>query len=90
MTEGRPYYATYNLHTNRNGCFERVEFSPEIERYIIRKVIYKKPGDEIEYFDHAAKAIGIIFMHFPDQNTMIEAEENMDQYVHVVLRGENL
>ncbi len=90
MREGKPYFATYNLHSDRKGKFERIEFTPEIEKYIIRRVIYIKPGDAVDYFDNAAKAIGIIFMHFPDQKTMIEAEENMDRYVNIVLRGDTV
>lgn len=88
MGDGVPYYATLNLHSNRIGKFERIEFSQEIEKYIIRKNIYKKPGDDVNYFANAANALGIIFYKFPDEHTMIEMEEHMNEYVRIVLQGD--
>lgn len=58
------YYATHNLHCSKNGKFKKVVFKNELNKYIIKKCIYKKNGDVIEYFDNAAKAIGVIFMKF--------------------------
>lgn len=63
-------FMTYVLHSDKDGVFESVEFSPEIEEYIYRKAIYKKPGDKIEAFDGAGKAIGIVFLKFPNENLM--------------------
>ncbi len=87
MEEGVPYYATLNLHSDRDGIFEKVEFSSEIEQYIIRKNIYKKPDDEVCYFANAANALGIVFFKFPDQETMISMEEHMNEHVRIVLQG---
>lgn len=85
-----PYYATLNLHSDRNGAFSHVEFSPEIEQYIIRKNIYKKQGDEVCFFSNAAYAVGIIFFKFPDQATMIYMEEHMNEHVRIVLQGDKV
>lgn len=84
--EPRLYYATLNLHADRKGVFERVEFSPEIKKYIVRENIYKCPGDKVECFSNAADALGIIFFRFPDQETMLESEEHMNDNVKVILR----
>lgn len=81
------YYATLNLHSDRDGLFDHIEFSSDIEQYIIQKNIYKKPGDEVHYFSNAADALGIVFFKFPDQETMISVEEHMNDYVHIVLEG---
>lgn len=85
-----PYFATLNLHSDRNGLFSHIEFSPEIEQYIVRKNIYKKPGDEVFYFSNAAYALGIIFFQFPDQETMVHMEEHMNEHVKIVLQGDNV
>ena len=82
-------YATHNLHTNRNGIFSNVWFSPEIEQYIIRKNIYKKNGDPVRYFNNASDAIGIVFMKFPNQNVMHFYIDNINNYIHVDLKQEN-
>ena len=83
-----PYYATLNLHSDRDGEFSHIEFSPEIAQYIIRKNIYKKPGDEVCYFSNAEYALGIVFFRFPDQMTMINMEEHMNEHVKIVLQGD--
>ena len=83
-----PYYATLNLHSDRAGKFESVEFSQEIEQYIIRKNIYKKTGDEVNYFGNAANALGIVFFKFPDQVSMIWMEDHMNEHVKIILQGE--
>lgn len=69
-TDGRKYYATHNLHSTDAGNFIDIDFSAELEPYILRKSVYKKPGDPVEYFDNAAKALGIVFLKFPDKQTM--------------------
>ena len=81
-----PYYASLNLHSNREGIFERIDFSEELSRYIVRKHIYKKIGDKVEYFSNASKALGVVIFKFPDQETMIEMESQMNAHVHIVLR----
>lgn len=83
--EGRPYYATLNLHSGRKGTLEKIVFAPEIEKYVIRKYIYKKPGDPVNRFANAANALGIVFFRFPDEQTMIGMEEQMSGYVKVML-----
>lgn len=88
MGNGEPYYATLNLHSDCNGTFDHIEFSPTVEQYIIRKNIYKKSGDEVRFFSNAADALGIVFFKFPDGQTMIDMEEHMNEYVRIVLKGE--
>lgn len=69
-------WATHNLHSRWNGNFEKIIFDSRLERYIVRKCIYKKLGDPVRYFDNAAKALGIIFMKFP---TMEERDTILSQ-----------
>lgn len=85
-----PYFATLNLHSDREGIFSHIAFDTEIEPYIIRKNIYKKPGDEVNFFSNAAYALGIVFFKFPDKTTMIEMEERMSDHIRVVLQGDEL
>lgn len=86
MKEGMPYYATHNLHSNQNGTYEGIEFSDELEKYIVKKCLYKKPGDAVEYFDNAAKALGIIFMKFEDQETASQTLNKINQLYKVILK----
>lgn len=70
--EDKVYYATHNLHTSRNGEYKDIQFSDKLKPYIIKKCLYKKDGDSVEFFDNAAKALGIIFMKFEDSETQRE------------------
>lgn len=86
--DGLPFYATLNLHSNRKGIFDHIEFSAEIQNYIIRKNVYKKSGDDVNFFANAANALGVVFFKFPDQETMINMEEHMNEHVKIVLQGD--
>ncbi len=82
------FYATHNLHSEQSGYFAGVEFSQEINRYIFRKNIYKKKNDPVEYFDHAAKALGIIFMKFDTIEEMDYILNNINNHIHIKLKKE--
>lgn len=90
QSDGVPYYATLNLHSNRKGVFNQVIFRPEIEPFIVRKNVYKRFGDSVNFFANAADALGIVFFKFPDFETMISMEERMNDYVEIVLQGDAL
>ena len=84
--EPNGFYATHNLHSNKNGSYKDIVFSPEIEPYIYRKCLYKKAGDTVEYFDNAAKCLGIVFFKFPDENIMRYILENINDLITVELQ----
>lgn len=84
--EPNGFYATHNLHSNKNGIYKDILFSPEIEPYIYRKYLYKKLGDEVEYFDNAVKCLGIVFFKFPDETTMKKILEHVNELITVELQ----
>lgn len=79
------YFATHNLHTSKNGIFQNIEFNSGIEKKIVKKVIYKKQGDIVQFFDGADKAIGIVFMKFTSMNEMLEMMDKADHWINVVV-----
>lgn len=82
----KTYYATHNLHSEKDGIYKDIQFSAALEPYIIKKCIYKKEGDAIEYFDNAAKALGIVFMKFPNKAEMNNILENINAHIKVILK----
>lgn len=80
-----PYYATHNLHSNRAGVFREIVFSDELKPYILKECIYKKPGDLVEFFDNAAKALGIVFLKFETMLEMQTILKNINDYITIVL-----
>lgn len=85
LGEGLPCYATHNLHSLKNGKYGEILFSTELERYIVRKCLYKQAGDCVEYFDNAAKALGIIFLKFENRQQMMEMLSNIYDYITISL-----
>ena len=79
------FYATHNLHTAENGILESIKFNSEIEKRIMKKVFYKKPGDSVQFFDGANKAIGIIFMKFASLDEMLETMDNTKRWIDIVV-----
>lgn len=86
VKDGIPYYATHNLHSSKNGEYKTIEFDERLEKFIIKKCLYKKEGDEVAYFDNAAKALGIIFMKFPDGESARDVLAKVHELYKVVLK----
>ncbi len=82
---GISYYATHNLHSVRNGIFSGVCYSAELQKYLVKECIYKAPGDSVEFFDNAAKALGIIFFKFPSREVLQAMLSNINEHIHIVL-----
>ncbi len=85
--EGIPFYATHNLHSCENGIFAGVAYSDAIKPYLIRECVYKTAGDPVEYFDNAAKALGVVFLKFPDAQTMEQVLGHINAHVRILLEG---
>ena len=79
------FYATYNIHTDKNGSFIGIKYKNGIEKKIIKEVIYKKKGDNVEYFDGANKAIGILFLEFDTQEEQLNVMNNPDKWIKVIV-----
>lgn len=84
--EGVPFYATHNLHADRPGRFAGVRYSPELSPYILRECIYKQPGDEVAFFDNAAKALGIVFFKFDCRETMDALLRHINDHIQILIQ----
>lgn len=79
-------YMTYVLHSLKDGKLQNISYSAQIEPFIYRKVHYKRAGDIIETFDGAGKAVGIVFMRFPDAETMNAFQPTLDTLIRIELK----
>ena len=64
------FYATYVIHSMRNGIFKGLSISRGIEENIYRIAKYVSEGDDVEMFDGAGKALGIVFLKFGSKEEM--------------------
>ena len=78
-------YMHYVLHSYEAGVYGGINIDECIKKYVYREVIYKKPGDKVEVFDGAGKAIGILFLHFDNKKQMDDYCYRMEDLVKVVL-----
>lgn len=79
-------FMTYVLHSKRCGVYEGVNYDPLVKQYIYRECLYKKPGDEVESFDGAGKALGIVFLRFPDERTMTDIQNNIEDLIIPIVK----
>ncbi len=81
------FYATHNLHSTQAGIYEDICFSDEIKPFIIKKYLYKKEGDYVEFFDNASKALGIIFLKFESNEQMNQILSKINKHITVKLKN---
>ena len=79
-------YMHYVLHSYMTGTFDSIEIAESIKNFVYREVIYKKPGDKVEFFDGAGKALGIVFLHFDTFDEMELFCQNHDSFIKVKLQ----
>lgn len=76
----------YVLHSYIAGTFEGIEIDEQIAKNVYRQVIYKSPGDKVEVFDGAGKALGIIFLHFDTVEEMEDFCDKHNSFIKIILQ----
>ena len=69
----KPYdglWAEIILHSDENGRFKELWIDPECEKFIVERDLWVSPGDEVERFSGANKAVGTLVVRFPDRETL--------------------
>lgn len=69
MPEYRGHWAEIILHSDIDGVFKALDILPEAEGYVVQRDLWVQPGDRVERFSGANKAIGTLVMNFPDRET---------------------
>lgn len=78
-------YMHYVLHSYIAGTFGGIEIDEKIAKNVYRQVIYKNPGDKVEVFDGAGKALGIIFLHFDTVEEMEYFCDMHNSFIKIIL-----
>ena len=69
----KPYdglWAEIILHSDEHGRFRALWIDPECENFIVERDLWVSPGDEVERFSGANKAVGTLVVRFPDRETL--------------------
>ena len=63
-------WAEIILHSDENGRFKELWIAPDCENFIVERDLWVSPGDEVERFSGANKAVGTLVVRFPDRETL--------------------
>ena len=85
--DGCLYYATQNLHSNKDGVLEKICFCEEIEKFIVRKFFYKQQGDYVHSFNNASDALGIVFFKFSSCKEMMDYLGKINEFIRIYVRS---
>ena len=64
------HWAEIILHSDRDGVYETLWIDPAVSPYVVQADYWVSPGESIERFSGANKAIGTLIMNFPDRNAL--------------------
>ncbi|MCI5569088.1 MAG: ATP-grasp domain-containing protein [Lachnospiraceae bacterium] len=77
--------SSYIIHSLEDGIFKEIVFDPEIEKRIVIKQIYVKPGDKVKRFKNASDDVGALVLVFENTEEMCRIVDNMNDYIKVVV-----
>lgn len=83
INKNNEYYSTYVIHTEKTGVLKSITFNKDIEGNIINKIMYKNKLDNIEKFDGANKALGIIFLKYNSLEEEKYKMDNMNKFINI-------
>ena len=85
--EQKPYngcWAEAILHSDRAGTFRGLWISDEIRQNVYEEDLWISPGDQVEGFSGANKAVGTLVLKFDTQERLQEVMADIHRYVKVV------
>lgn len=79
------FWSSYIIHSKADGHLEDIQFSDRLKSYIVEKNIYAKKGSEVRKFSGSHDTLGMMILKFPDENTMLEMLDDMDNDIKVIV-----
>ena len=64
------HWAEIILHSGEDGVFRELWLDPAVQDAVRETDLWVRPGDRVERFSGANKAIGTLVLNFPDRKTM--------------------
>ena len=60
-------------------------FDKKAKDHVFRKCFYKQPGDRVDFFDNASKALGIVFLRFQTPEETCFFMDHAGEHIQAVL-----
>ena len=83
--EYRGHWAEIILHSRQEGDFEQLWIDPAVRPFVAEEQLWIAPGEHVERFSGANKAIGTLVLNFPDRESL-ERYMSDDGWYRVVTR----
>jgi len=64
------HWAEIILHSDMDGAFSELRIDPALKDAVKETDLWVRPGDRVERFSGANKAIGTLVLNFPDRETL--------------------
>lgn len=77
------FYSTYVIHSSKKGKLKDIIFRDDIRKNIFKKVMYKENESQIDVFDSADKALGIIFLKYNSLEELKYKMDNMNEFIDI-------
>jgi hypothetical protein len=78
------HWAEIILHGRQAGIYQSVQIDPAVMPCVVQEDYWVSPGEEIERFSGANKAIGTLVLNFPDRETL-EKYMSDDSWYQVIV-----
>jgi len=78
-------FAYYAIHSRVNGTLQSLELSPTIQRHILEKHMFKRPGDRIEAYNGSNCTVGILLLRFDNREQASRLMAEMGSHVVTTL-----
>ena len=75
--------SSYLIHAQKDGILKEIVIDPEIEKRIVLKHMYVKPGDPVKRFRNASCDLGALVLKFEDTEEMCRIIDHMNDYIRV-------
>jgi carbamoylphosphate synthase large subunit len=79
------YFTNLVLYSQKPGVYKNVVVSPELEKHILEKHFYKKPGDLLLSGTTSISAVGTLLLKFDSYNQMFFHVDHAHDYYRVEL-----
>ena len=74
------HWAEIILHSDRDGRFQALWIDPAFRPYVVEEQLWVVPGEQVERFSGANKALGTLVLNFPDRETLEKSMASDDWY----------
>ena len=79
------YWAEVILHSNKDGIYKELWTDEAIQRCVIERDIWVKPGDKVKSFKAANFSIGTLIFRFAREEELKTVMKETEKYIKVIL-----